>query len=181
MASLSILETALYASDLEAVERFYTEVLGLTLDSRVSGRHAFFRCGDSMLLVFDPDSTSATVGEVPTHGARGPGHVAFAVGDDDFDSWSTRLAEHDVEIEASIGWPAGGRSIYFRDPAGNSVELATPGIWGIGPRWTRRAPRGRIRSAGRAVPTSTATTRQHQAIFFPPDAADRGPHGRRSW
>ena len=131
MAGLSILETALYASDLQAAERFYTEVLGLTLDSRVSGRHVFLRCGNSMLLVFDPEATSVQAGEVPTHGAHGPGHVAFAVSDGDFDSWSARLADNDVEIEASIEWPAGGRSIYFRDPAGNSVELATPKIWGI--------------------------------------------------
>lgn len=133
MASLSILESALYASDLEAAERFYGEVLGLALDSRERGRHVFFRCGDAMLLVFDPDTTSVRSSEVPTHGAHGPGHVAFAIADDEFDSWVARLALHDIEIEASIDWPSGGRSIYFRDPAGNSVELTTPTIWGIAP------------------------------------------------
>jgi catechol 2,3-dioxygenase-like lactoylglutathione lyase family enzyme len=84
-----------------------------------------------MLLVFDPDTTSVKAGEVPEHGARGPGHVAFAVADDDFDTWLTELAASGVQIEASIGWPSGGHSIYFRDPAGNSVELTTPSIWGI--------------------------------------------------
>jgi hypothetical protein len=39
----------------------------------------------------------------------------------------------------------------------------------------RGALRGRIRSAGRAEPTSSGTTLEHQPIFFPPDAADRGP------
>jgi catechol 2,3-dioxygenase-like lactoylglutathione lyase family enzyme len=131
VAGLSILETALYASDLAAAERFYSEVLGLELDSRESGRHVFFRCGDAMLLVFDPDTTSMKVGEVPAHGARGPGHVAFAVADGDFDAWLTKLAANGVPIEASIDWPTGGCSIYFRDPAGNSIELTTPSIWGI--------------------------------------------------
>jgi catechol 2,3-dioxygenase-like lactoylglutathione lyase family enzyme len=28
-----------------------------------------------------------------------------------------------------VGWPRGGRSVYFRDPDGHSVELATPGLW----------------------------------------------------
>ena len=126
MASLSILETSLYASDLKAAERFYGDVLGLALDPREIGRHVFFRCGDAMLLVFDPSTTSVKADEVPTHGARGPGHIAFAVADSDFDSYLTTLAEHEVEIEASIGRPTGGRSIYFRDPAGNSLELTTP-------------------------------------------------------
>ena len=32
-------------------------------------------------------------------------------------------------------WPGGGRSIYFRDPAGNCVELVTPGVWGLPGGW----------------------------------------------
>jgi catechol 2,3-dioxygenase-like lactoylglutathione lyase family enzyme len=131
VAGLSILETALYASDLDAAERFYRDALGLVLDSREAGRHVFFRCADSMLLIFDPDTTAAQQGAVPAHGAHGPGHVGFAVDDGDFAPWLARLIEHGVEIEASVDWPGGGRSIYFRDPSGNSVELTTPNIWGI--------------------------------------------------
>lgn len=129
--SLSILETAIYAADLEAAETFYGDVLGLSFDSRVVGRHVFFRCGDAMLLVFNPDATAVKAGDVPAHGARGPGHVAFAIGDGEFATWLERLAAHGVEIEASVDWPGGGRSIYFRDPGGNSIELTTPSIWGI--------------------------------------------------
>lgn len=129
---LSILETAIYASDLDAVERFYRDVLGLLFDSKVIGRHVFFRCGDAMLLVFNPTATAVKAGNAPTHGARGPGHVAFAVGNGELEPWLERLAEHAVEIEASVDWPGGGRSIYFRDPGGNSIELTTPIIWGIG-------------------------------------------------
>ena len=32
-------------------------------------------------------------------------------------------------IEADFEWPGGGRSIYFRDPAGNCLEFAEPRIW----------------------------------------------------
>lgn len=129
---LSILETAVYARDLDAAERFYRDVLGLSLDSKSVGRHVFFRCGDAMLLVFDPEATAVKTGEVPAHGAHGPGHVAFAVENGDFEPWLERLSQHGVEVEASLDWPGGGRSIYFRDPGGNSIELATPSIWGIG-------------------------------------------------
>ena len=38
-------------------------------------------------------------------------------------------AKGGVPIEAEIAWPQGGHSLYVRDPASNSVELATPSIW----------------------------------------------------
>lgn len=128
---LSILETAIYTSDLDAAEGFYRDVLGLSFDSKAVGRHVFFRCGDAMLLVFNPAATAVKAGDVPVHGAHGPGHVAFAVENGEFEPWLDRLAEHGVEVEASVDWPGGGRSIYFRDPGGNSIELTTPSIWGI--------------------------------------------------
>jgi catechol 2,3-dioxygenase-like lactoylglutathione lyase family enzyme len=132
MLPLTVLETALYVDDLEEAERFYRTVLDLELDSKEDGRHVFFKCGDRMLLIFDPRTTAAGTGEIPGHGARGPGHVAFAVEDDDLDAWRQQLESRGIAIEACVEWPAGGRSIYFRDPAGNSLELTTPLIWGIG-------------------------------------------------
>ena len=39
------------------------------------------------------------------------------------------VAVQDIAIEADFTWPGGGRSIYFRDPAGNCLELAEPAIW----------------------------------------------------
>jgi catechol 2,3-dioxygenase-like lactoylglutathione lyase family enzyme len=41
------------------------------------------------------------------------------------------LAEHGVGIESEVQWDLGGTSLYFRDPDGHSVELATPGVWPI--------------------------------------------------
>jgi catechol 2,3-dioxygenase-like lactoylglutathione lyase family enzyme len=126
-----VLETALYARDLDAAADFYTRVLGLEIESKVEGRHVFLRCGHAMLLVFDPEATAHAHGPVPAHGATGPGHIAFAVPDEDMDAWPARLGALGVEIESDVVWPGGGRSLYFRDPAGNSVELATPRIWGF--------------------------------------------------
>lgn len=131
MRPLSVLETVLYVDDLAAAEHFYREALGLVLDSRQEGRHVFFRCGEAMLLLFDPAATAAP-GPVPSHGARGPGHVAFRVVDAELDGWRHELESRGVEIEAVVDWPQGGRSLYFRDPAGNSLELASPRIWGLG-------------------------------------------------
>jgi catechol 2,3-dioxygenase-like lactoylglutathione lyase family enzyme len=123
-----ILETSLYMSDLAQAESFYQKVLGLELFAKETGRHVFFKCADQMLLLFNPEKTALKTETVP-HGSHGPGHVAFAVALGELDPWIGRLKEHGVEIEKDIRWPGGGRSIYFRDPAGNCLELASPLLW----------------------------------------------------
>lgn len=131
-----VLEACLYATDLDAAERFYVDVIGLERYSAAPGRHVFFRCGDGMFLVFNPERTSAeasTVGRavVPVHGATGAGHVAFAVPDEEIPAWRARLERSGVAVESEVTWPRGGRSLYLRDPAGNCVELASPKLWGL--------------------------------------------------
>ena len=83
-----------------------------------------------MLLLFEPAAASAGR-NVPAHGAQGPGHACFAVAEAALDGWQPRLTAAGVAIEQEMSWPRGGRSFYFRDPAGNSLELATPRIWGL--------------------------------------------------
>jgi catechol 2,3-dioxygenase-like lactoylglutathione lyase family enzyme len=136
MSGLRVLETSLYVDDLAAAERFYHGVLELDVTGRHPGRHVFFRCGDGVLLVFLPEATSggATMVDgtpIPLHGAEGPGHVAFAVAELELAAWKDRLIQRGVAIEAEVSWPRGGQSVYFRDPAGNSLELASPAIWGL--------------------------------------------------
>jgi catechol 2,3-dioxygenase-like lactoylglutathione lyase family enzyme len=126
-----VLESCLYVDDLAAARDFYAKVLGLEVHSQVPGRHLFFRCGDGMFLVFSPEATSQPSGDIPTHGAFGPGHIAFATQEADLPGWRVYLLKHGIALEAEITWPGGGRSIYFRDPAGNSVESVTPKTWGL--------------------------------------------------
>lgn len=130
-----ILETALYVADLDAAERFYGEVMGLQRIARVEGRHVFFACGKGVLLLFRPDKTvqppSNPAMPVPTHGATGPGHACFRAEPVDMDAWRGHLEEAGVAIEADFRWPNGARSIYFRDPDGNSLEIAEPKLWGL--------------------------------------------------
>jgi catechol 2,3-dioxygenase-like lactoylglutathione lyase family enzyme len=130
MQAREILEACVYADDLGAAERFYAGVLGMEVVARVEGRHVFFRCGGRVFLVFDPAATAGG-GAIPGHGAHGPGHVCFAMREDELDGWRAHLLEMGVAIETEHTWPGGGRSLYFRDPAGNSVELGTPSIWRI--------------------------------------------------
>ncbi|MFV0384823.1 VOC family protein [Paracoccus sp. (in: a-proteobacteria)] len=135
---LGTLETALYADDLEAATRFWVDVIGLSVIAALPGRHVFFRVtGDprpQVLLVFNPEATGkappeGTPNAAPAHGARGPGHFCLAVATRRLDDWRAHLIAHGVGIEADFRWPGGARSIYFRDPAGNSIEIAEPALW----------------------------------------------------
>ena len=123
-----IFETVLYADDLTAAEEFYRDALGLEVLDR-SELMVIFRCGIGVLLIFDPQQSGVAGRNVPSHGATGPGHLAFAAREDDLHAWRDQLAENGVEIESEVEWGHGGRSIYFRDPAGNSIELAPPTLW----------------------------------------------------
>jgi catechol 2,3-dioxygenase-like lactoylglutathione lyase family enzyme len=132
---IAVVETGVYADDLDRAEAFYRDVLGLEVMGRERGHHVFFGVGQaSMLLVFKADATLK--GDLlPAHGARGPGHFALGIRADDLSAWRARLAAHGVEVEKEVEWPRGGRSLYFRDPAGNAVELVTPGLWGLPSGW----------------------------------------------
>lgn len=124
-------EAGLYVDDLDAAERFWT-ALGLPVHSRQAGRHVFLRAGRDMLLLFDAAATRQPGGKAPPHGADGAGHVALDVPDGAaLAAWRHRLDRAGVAVEAEVEWPNGARSIYFRDPSRNSVELIVRGAWGF--------------------------------------------------
>lgn len=132
---LRMLETALYVDDLDAAADFYGRIVGLAKIVEVPGRHVFYRCGPGMLLLFVAAETRKPAAPdalpVPPHGASGAGHAAFAVIANELDGWRAELEAQGVAIEADFRWPNGARSVYVRDPAGNSLEFAEPGLWGF--------------------------------------------------
>lgn len=124
-----IFETCLYTRDLATTGRFYREIIGLEVVLEDAERYVFFRCGNGMLLVFDLDSARGGESDPPPHGAAGPIHMAFSVPPDALEAWREYLTANGVAIERTIDWPHGVRSIYIRDPAGNSIEFTTPALW----------------------------------------------------
>ena len=135
MKILGVVETAIYVDDLNAAEDFYSRILGLKVIVREADRHVFFQVGDSnVLLAFNPQVTIKS-DTLPPHGASGRGHFALGIEAQSLDDWRQHLETQKVAVEMEVEWPAGGKSIYFRDPAGNSVELVTPGIWQLPSGW----------------------------------------------
>jgi XTP/dITP diphosphohydrolase len=126
-----ILETILYARDLAAARHFYGNILGLDAYRALANRFVFFRSGAQMLLIFNPELSSAQnlADGPPPHGTTGSGHVCFRASRNEQVRWEGHLAGHGIAIEKRMEWPDGGQSLYLRDPAGNSVEFAEARIW----------------------------------------------------
>lgn len=123
-------ETVLYAGDLDAAAKFYRDGFGLELLSQ-NELMVVLGIGNQYLLIFDPSKSSPKGRMVPSHGAIGEGHIAFVAEEFEIPGWRDRLQSAGIEIESEVAWDEGkrGRSIYVRDPAGNSVELAPPNLW----------------------------------------------------
>ena len=129
----TLIETSLYVDDLGRAKEFYVRVMELKL-LRADHRMCAFSVGDAnVLLLFQRGTSIETVvmpnGTIPPHDGHGPLHIAFAIGSDELAEWEARLAAHDIAIEGRTRWSRGGESVYFRDPDGHLLELATPGLW----------------------------------------------------
>jgi catechol 2,3-dioxygenase-like lactoylglutathione lyase family enzyme len=130
MAITGVYETVIYAADVPATAAFYADALGLRLVDGPDELAAAFRLDDEgVLLIFDPSRASLPGRPVPSHGSSGPGHVAFRADDGTLAAWAETLRGRGIEIEQEVDWDRRGRSIYVRDPAGNSVELVEGDIW----------------------------------------------------
>ena len=126
---MKILETCLYVDDLDKAAEFYTSVLGFKFYSREDNRHLFLAGESAMLLLFNPAVTANEVdGMVPSHGAMGQGHVCFEIEPGEEETYERLLTDHGIEIEKKVHFGP-HLSIYFRDPAGNSLEFATRRLW----------------------------------------------------
>ncbi|PAX07016.1 VOC family protein [Sphingomonas lenta] len=128
-----LLETAIYVDDMDRAVRFYEEVLGLPAMLRTPRLTAFDAGRSGVLLVFARGMTEADSptpgGVVPGHDGAGRLHFAFAITADSYDAWRAHLLAKGVAIRSEVAWPKGSRSLYFNDPDGHVVELATPGLW----------------------------------------------------
>jgi catechol 2,3-dioxygenase-like lactoylglutathione lyase family enzyme len=126
-----VLETSLYhdAAQTEAVERFYGDTLGLPAVSRWPGGIAY-RVGAGVLLLFEREALARRDSPIAAHGTDGPGHACLVVdGQTECDAWRLRLEGAGIAITHEHDWDGGLRSLYFNDPAGNLLEIASGDLW----------------------------------------------------
>jgi len=128
-----LLETALYVDDMARSVAFLRDVLGLTVMLETERLTAFDAGRQGVLLVFARGKSAADMpsegGVVPGHDGRGPLHMAFAIDAGSYEAWRAHLTDAGVTMRGEMRWPRGGRSLYFEDPDGHVLELATPGLW----------------------------------------------------
>lgn len=128
-----ILETALYVADLNVSQAFYARVLGFENFIADHRMVAMGVPGGGVLLLFRRGASAETMstpyGAIPGHDGAGKLHLAFAMPRGELGAWESHLAALGIAIESRITWRGGGTSLYFRDPDGHAVEVATPGLW----------------------------------------------------
>ena len=128
-----LLETSLYARELKRTAAFYRELFEFKALVNSPRLVAFEVAAKHVLLVFQAGATEVDVvearGVIPGHDGQGRLHLALSIAASDLETWRERLAEKRIAIAGEYRWPRGGTSLYFRDPDGALVELATPGLW----------------------------------------------------
>ena len=130
-----VVETALDVEDLAPAIKFYRGLLGLAIIEQSARLCAFSVAGRDVLILFQREEAAQPVGTpggiIPPHGSRGSIHFALSIDPGELAAWEQRLVSHGVPIEGRVRWDRGGTSLYFRDPDGHLLELATPGVWSI--------------------------------------------------
>ena len=119
-------EIALRVRDLDGMQRFYEQVVGLRLMRRFENA-AFFRIADGyaghtqILALFD--RSGAAGNQAPDAKRSTVDHIAFAIGPEDYESERRRLERLGLHIRTAEHAWVHWRSLYVTDPEGNDVEF----------------------------------------------------------
>jgi catechol 2,3-dioxygenase-like lactoylglutathione lyase family enzyme len=107
-------------ADLARAERFYTELLGMTVQMRLPDQ-VLLQYGDgSCALFLKPEREPGSLDQVKN--PFGKSHHAFEVSYDDLNAALAVFKERDIPHHAPIDW-GDHDCVYFLDPDGNLLEL----------------------------------------------------------
>jgi catechol 2,3-dioxygenase-like lactoylglutathione lyase family enzyme len=119
-------EIALRVQDLDTMQQFYEQVIGLAVLRRFPNC-VFFKIADGfgghtqVLALFDRSEDSGYAGVDAAKSTID--HIAFEISAEDFRREKTRLEALGVEVVTTTHAWVHWRSLYVHDPEGNEVEL----------------------------------------------------------
>lgn len=116
---LSLRHVALRVHDLEACERFYTELLGMRVEWRPDADNVYLTGGQDNLALHRATAAAASDGEQRLD------HIGFVLARiEQVDAWWAFLKDRGVTLrQAPRTHRDGARSFYCEDPAGNRVQI----------------------------------------------------------
>jgi catechol 2,3-dioxygenase-like lactoylglutathione lyase family enzyme len=116
---------ALNVRNLEAMRRFYVELLGFDVEWAPDPDNIYLSSGIDNLALHRPSLTAAegAADRAPSRGALD--HLGLLVRQaEDVDRWAAFLESRGVTLDAKPRTHRdGARSCYFRDPDGNTVQI----------------------------------------------------------
>lgn len=118
-ATLGLRHVALQVRDLEACERFYTELLGMQVEWRPDADNVYLSGGSDNLALH------RIAGPHAEASAQRLDHIGFMLNRiEQVDQWHEFLAGHGVRIvKPPRTHRDGARSFYCLDPDGNTVQI----------------------------------------------------------
>ena len=113
MGPMRVHHLAFRTRDLVRLERFYTDVLGLTVARRDEDRSVWLRAGGTMLMLEHAEPSEPEVASETKE------LVAFAIDEPDKERWRRTLSSNAIAVEGETAF-----TLYFRDPDGRRVALS---------------------------------------------------------
>ena len=113
--------TVIFVRDMAAMRRFYEDILGFSLLRELSPSWIEYRVGDNTLALARPSRTAA---DAPTPNGSASLQLAFKVSASEVDQCADELVRQGFHLLSPPSDQAfGHRTLFFRDPDGNLLEV----------------------------------------------------------
>ena len=113
--------TVVFVRDMAAMRRFYEDILGFALIRELSPSWIEYRVGDNTLALARP---RLTAGDARTPDGSASLQLAFKVSASEVDQCAEELARRGVSLlSPPTDQVFGHRTLFFRDPDGNLLEV----------------------------------------------------------
>ncbi len=113
--------TVILVRDMDAMRDFYGRIMGFAVDRVLAPNWIEYRVGGNILTLARP---SRVAGDKPTPPGSASLQLAFKVSVADVDRCAAELVRNGITlVEPPTDQSFGHRTLFFRDPDGNLVEI----------------------------------------------------------